>query len=1138
MGGSKKLGKLLCQPNIFCSLPTLLQKGILDLLYVILRKGTYDVTRFQYRVVDYKVDDIDSDAMNEDNSQSISLNRVLLDLLQRYSNTIAVSSSQQICEKIIRLLGVTFTAGCTPEDLKEMLRFFRAPTGLTLPLLQALKSIMKQDISMTKASPSAFFSFGGFSSGIYSVFGPFPFTREYQFFTWFRIDKFESSSSGEPGSSSSSDGDVILGRQHIVSVVDSSFNGIDVYIEQNVLNISVSDSKTPATVIRFGSKDVRFTRGVWYHIAVRHAKPRLALFSKDEMAIYIDKILVFQDSVRFPNAAHIGSTSLVCGRNFNGQIGPVYFLNESLPFPAVEAIARLDVGKSVDSTLGTNEGFSAVIAADLLQSIATADRKVVNIPPKFSSVFHPARCKYGHALDVHSGRHAVLGPMTFTWIVHTARDVLESMGGIACLLMMFPKLLIESENAVQYLGPDRYKRNECESTIPEGESSTASSVVNFLSDSSLSGLTELEIGTITLLDDSLQGVLEFDYDEASDSGCVGLLLSIIAHTLAGHRSYQRAFASLSAIEMIEFVMKAIPGEVMCGEGDGCILALLQLRSAVADFPTLELRVTKRLICNLAAWTRCTFQFQSSLLSVIATSIRSQPDYFLANLGVQGLLDILRVCFMDGPDVRKPVTPTSTKPTAVSYKTLLPLITSDNNGCESPRSPEGEMRFFSDTNSRGSRISADTDTLPSGTECSPHGSEKKGLIVRKKSLMDLLTDLKDHEDTDSKVVEGGDLNCPSADSNGVTGVAQLFMKQVSFDENVSDCSEDGVPEEGVTVDDPDLILSHISNLPKLSSKEQGEDSDNPLLDKKNESDPSFELNNEVPKEPEPVTPTLDRYQRTQLRSSILSMVMSLTQHFSTEREIRPLVHFISSCKDPIVIVEAAQLLLCLLIEGGSKIIAAITEVCGGPEEFAAFIIQRMIKSSSEDLRCLGLRLLTHFYLRVDLLPMSLLSLTMKRRRGSMISRTMEKISMLAGGVGMRRFQACGGFALLEEALTAHSETSGEKTYAALLEMLLSKPSSRSPATVQTANLSEEYAAASASLHLLTNASGMAGSGYVSHRPDSKIAGSALRDRSVIFALSSEQVRHCYHNNYRQGMCYKNEIFAHLVLAVNEIYLRIY
>jgi hypothetical protein len=37
-------------------------------------------------------------------------------------------------------------------------------------------------------------------------------------------------------------------------------------------------------------------------------------------------------------------------------------------------------------------------------------------------------------------------------MVHSARDVLESMGGIACLLVMLPKLLIESEEAIRFLG--------------------------------------------------------------------------------------------------------------------------------------------------------------------------------------------------------------------------------------------------------------------------------------------------------------------------------------------------------------------------------------------------------------------------------------------------------------------------------------------------------------------------------------------------------------------------------------------------------------------------------------------------------------------------------------------------------------
>ena len=1150
MGGSKKLGKLLCQPDLFSSLPTLLQKGILDLLYVILRRGTYDVTRFQYRIVENKYKRDVNDLINEDNCPSISLNKVLMDLLHHFYGMLSISSSQQICEKIIRLLGVTFTAGCTSEDLKEVLFFLRTPSTITLPLLQTMKCIIKQDNSMTKASPSSFFSFGGHSSGIYSVFRPFPFTREYQFFTWFRIDKFENSnSSRSPLSSSSTDTESISGRQHIVSVVDSSFYGIDVYIEQNLLSISISDSKTPATVIRFGNKDVRFTRGVWYHIAVRHSKPRLSLFSKDEMAIYIDRTLVFQDFVRFPNAAHIGPTSLVCGRNFNGQIGPVYFLNEALPFPAVEAIARLDVGKSGDNSSATNEGFYAVIAADLLQSINTADRKVVNIAPKFTSVFHPARCKYGHALDVHSGRHAVLGPLTFTWVIHTARDVLEAMGGIACLLIMFPKLLIEGENAIHFLGPRRlvspdtgsnfggdgklsnypnnfngFSKNNSKSNV----NSNNSSVFNIMSSSKNNsnnsssnnvidisrnngplfsrGSSSTSIGNrsnssegnyeipsysidaaldrslhssssrITLLDESLSGVLEADYDQSSDSGCVGLLLSIIAHTLAGQRSYQRTVASMSAIEMIEFVMKAIPGEIMCGEGDGCILALLQLRSAVTDYPALELRVTRRLICNFAAWTRCTFQFQSSLLSVVATSIRSQPEYFSVNLGVQGLLDALRQCFMDVTDT-KPPSPAEVQKSVTSYKTLLPQISSDRIDFESSQSPPEISRQLSPF--------FNPDEPPLSLESSALNSPSLHGVKRRKSLLNLLEELTGENEG---VASQGE---KQIEPSGVTGILnvqrdQPIVKQVCFDDPFGDEPDEDLDRRETFYQSEEEYHS-LASTPIRASVDEAPDDRGILTPVKN---PEKAL----------TAPTLDRNQKKHLRGLVFKMIMSFTQHFASEREIRPLFHFISCCKDVVVLVEISQLLLCLLVEGGSKIISVITEVCGGPEEFAAFTIQKMIKSHHEDLRCIGIRLLTHFYLRVDLLPVSLLVTTLKRRKGSILTRTMEKISMIAGGAGMRRFHACGGFALLEEALTAHSETSTEKTYAVLLEMLLTKANNKNPATVQYPTLSDEYATGSTNLPP-GNISGV-NPMYQSSRMDSK--GGGPRER-IALTLTPEQVR---------------------------------
>ena len=85
---------------------------------------------------------------------------------------------------------------------------------------------------------------------------------------------------------------------------------------------------------------------------------------------------------------------------------------------------------------------------------------------------------------------------------------------------------------------------------------------------------------------------------------------------------------------------------MQGESDGCILAILQMQTAAADFPPLEQRVTRRLLYNFPAWINCSFKFQCKLLSVVNAQIKSQPEYFQANSGVQSLLDAIRLCYMD------------------------------------------------------------------------------------------------------------------------------------------------------------------------------------------------------------------------------------------------------------------------------------------------------------------------------------------------------------------------------------------------------------------------------------------------------------------------------------------------------------
>ena len=103
---------------------------------------------------------------------------------------------------------------------------------------------------------------------------------------------------------------------------------------------------------------------------------------------------------------------------FNGQMGPIYFISKAFPPNVVEASSRVDSGKgsiecslsSGSSSEGSGNGnhsgsVTDSIAADLLPHIITTDKKnIVAIPQqKFIAVYHPSRCAYGHALDIHGG---------------------------------------------------------------------------------------------------------------------------------------------------------------------------------------------------------------------------------------------------------------------------------------------------------------------------------------------------------------------------------------------------------------------------------------------------------------------------------------------------------------------------------------------------------------------------------------------------------------------------------------------------------------------------------------------------------------------------------------------------------------
>ena len=120
---------------------------------------------------------------------------------------------------------------------------------------------------------------------------------------------------------------------------------------------------------------------------------------------------------------------------------------------------------------------------------------------------------------------------------------------------------------------------------------------------------------------------------------------------------------------------------------------------------------------------------------------------------------------------------------------------------------------------------------------------------------------------------------------------------------------------------------------------------------------------------------------------------------------------------------------------------------------------MVHRPSEDLRCTGIHIITHFYLRLGKVSPTLSKLSLKNSRhgSNLVAMAVERLQDLGRGAedpGLRRLQVCGGMALLTEVVTSHADSSTISTYAALLEMLLTKPGDVSDVTIMHKNVFDD------------------------------------------------------------------------------------
>ena len=1094
MGRNEVLLKIISQPELFSSLPSSIKKAMLDILFLIMNREACDVVRLQY------VDDAVG------GTETPGLCRIFLKLL---SMSMQDKSLLSLSKRLIHLIGLAASLGISSADMRKILMLLRTPSQLSLSLLQSIQIMIRNDVGVSKASPPSFFNLGGQGSGLGTVASAFPFSKEYQFITWFRIERFH-----ETDTSSGDD------HQHLLTWQNPSHRGLDIFFENSLFVIAIcQNARTEPVVVRL--PEVNIKRGVWYHLNVRHSKPnKLAFFSNDELSISLDDEIIFADAVKFPNLGNFVDTEFFMGKNLNGQMGPIYFFHEALSPAAVSAIAKIDSGRGYEGINNTSDA----IPTDLLKGITSPhDKKFHSILPKISMSYHPLRCYQGWVVDPISGRHATMGTTTQPWNVVNPRDLFVTLGGINCLLPLFPRLLIEANGNGSTQDGESTGNSKRSTPVhftsqknPSGDMAPVGNNSSTLG-TSLSETWDEEEDMAMILDSSVQQLIRQRKEELVGDGCLSLLLSILSKSIVNHKLYQQELFFKGGIEMIEYALGCMPSELLVNESEKCVLALLQFKNAATDIPALEWRITKSLMCNIELWYSASFPFLTSLMSVMLASLKAKPDIFLKLIGIQTILDGLEY-FITIEDDSVIVNNSTSKLTNVSGTALHSL-----NNCipRAENNSQGSMGNNCHENSTiGSFSSTSNNTVfspipvspksPTPTTPSVQSSQKGAHSAFTASSHELGIIVEESEDIDSsskiasssiKLFSPLPSSTPHSSDVSITTSAKRRSSFIEFNKNprasvtantlkssirklksfklalserLQDEDEEDFEAEAELLENShqDLIQlleasdksDGLSNGLSSSKKERRKNSlrlDNPALgvNDNNLADTDMSPIHSTPPNtvsPEKVVNSVDREfdtvsitsesayspqtnaQRKQIREFMESMLVILLLQGSSEKEMVPFLDYIAICKDKVVVNELAQILLFLIMEGGPKIITAIISATNGVEEFAAFILLYLVHQPLEELRYSGIRILTHFYARVDQASSAVLNMSLKRKKKSLA----KALGALGGGnnsnQGLQRLQLCGGMALLCELITAHCKYSTELTYAALLEMLLTKP----------------------------------------------------------------------------------------------------
>lgn len=895
--------------------------------------------------------------------------RVLFSLLQKQRNNIPIA------QRLIRLIGVVSLGGIAIHDLKSMLQLLRKPSELSLSVLQCLKTAVRSDDVERKASPSAFFNLGGQGAGLFlPAEGDWPFQREYQVHFWFRLEG-TAPRTEDPAEA-----------MHLFTCVSATGNGVDVTLTGGKLRVKIADGDETKVFVP-NMSDLH--PGVWYHFHILHTKPKLILFGREEVFVHIDHKLVLSKPVRMPLASKVGEiVDWSVGRNFNGQIGTIWIMHEAMPDTTVEGLASHDAHRGVDTT----KVLGGVAPPDVNPSAVGEKRSFAH---KALAVFHASRCAQHHALDIHGGLHARFGRYTQAWTLVGAREVISSIGGISAILPIFPRLLWENQESRRIVAQKSITRF---ATLAAKEPARVEKYNLPLGlGNPLAALFE-DTTHLQFLHPSTLSILMQERDEYKENTPISILLSIISRCFRNHPSNQAELLQSGGIDMLEYVLYCLPDEFMQAERMPAVMAVMRLRGAANGNEQLENVITRRIFANFKIWSRTTPQLQRDLMAIVVTTVRADPHKFLKVLDVQTLLDTMLEFFMH--DEAAALAETLEEPD--TEETPVPPLLLNRHST-------------ADTVLSDRRDQSSTDD---GSNYTPSGRRRSMLLTRRmnskrRSISAAPTPFSDADDDESQL--------PAIDL-GFSPAAEGDM------ENVGPESVFAVCQERKLSDPPDMMpfATDHARMQLLRESDGYADSD----DKGGGlSFRSSSYGMPIDDDGDDIMPysQLTQSDRKYLRGCILSMMMALIKCHPSEETVRPLVYTMCDCTDEVVLNEVAQLLLSVLTtpQSESGVVAVLTSLLGSQLGVIAFILHRLVQRPSEQLRCTGIRLLTHYSCRVAGLS--------SFRKGPL-----RQLARQGRPEGIDWLGQCGALQLLAQYLLMFKDMCTEKTYAALLEMLLTKP----------------------------------------------------------------------------------------------------